>query len=379
MLAQERRGARTSVVVPVLPPDRLQPYPPPSDEGNCHDACEHLSLVTSYQVPMPQTVGRRAVLIGLAATLLRSPAHAQKPPPRIGWLSAGSEPDPFLDAFREGLQKLGYVEGQNVVLDVRHAHGNLEALRAGAAGLAQSKVVLIVASLTAVRAARTVKDIPILFTISGDPVEAGLAQSLSRPGGNLTGSTFLSLEIAGKRVEMLKEALPRLRSLAALSNTDHPGEKSELHATETAARMLGINLIYVALSQSPFGASPELDKALEAVRRARPDAMIVFPEGATIANRVSLANFAIAQRLPSMFGWAEHAAAGGLMSYGASQRDAHARLAGYADKILKGANPADLPVEQPTKFELVINLKTAKALGLTIPRSLLLRADQLIE
>src|SRR5437016_8403422 len=150
--------------------------------------------------------GRRAVIIGLAATLLpTTPLRAQKPPPpRIGWLSAGSEPDPFLDAFREGLQKLGYVEGQNVVLDVRHAHGNLEALRAGAAGLAQSKVVLIVASLTAVRAARTVKDIPILFTISGDPVEAGLAQSLSRPGGNLTGSTFLSLEIAGKRVEMLK-------------------------------------------------------------------------------------------------------------------------------------------------------------------------------
>jgi len=328
---------------------------------------------------MPQIVGRRAVLIGLAATLLPSPAQSQKPPPRIGWLSAGSEPDPFLAAFREGLQKLGYVEGQNLVLDIRHAHGNLEALLAGATELAQSKVVLIVASLTAVRAARTVKDIPILFVISGDPVEAGLAQSLSRPGGNLTGSTFLSLEIAGKRVEMLKEALPRLRSLAALSNTDHPGEKSELRATETAARMLGINLAYVAFSQSPFGASPELDKALETVRRARPDAMIVFPEGATMANRVSLANFAIAQRLPSMFGWAEYAAAGGLMSYGASQRDAHARLASYADKILKGAKPADLPVEQPTKFELVINMKTAKALGLTIPQTLLQRADQLIQ
>ena len=328
---------------------------------------------------MSQIVGRRPVLIGVAATLLASPAHSQKPPPRIGWLSAESEPDPFLAAFREGLQKLGYVEGRNVVLDIRHAHGNLEALLAGATELAQSKVVLIVASLTAVRAARTVRDIPILFVISGDPVEAGLAQSLSRPGGNLTGSTFLSLEIAGKRVELLKEALPRLRSLAALSNTDHPGERSELRATETAARTLGINLAYVAFSQSPFGASPELDKALETVRRARPDAMIVFPEGATMANRVSLANFAIAQRLPSMFGWAEYAAAGGLMSYGASQRDAHARLASYADKILKGAKPAELPVEQPTQFELVINLKTAKALGLTIPPLLLGRADQVIE
>ena len=328
---------------------------------------------------MPRAIGRREMLIGLTMTVLPSPVHAQKPQPHIGWLSAGSEPDPFLDAFREGLQKLGYVEGQNIVLDVRHAHGNLEALLAAAAELAQSKVALIVASLTAVRAARTIKDLPVLYVVSGDPIEAGLAQSLSRPGGNLTGSTFQSLEIAGKRVELLKEALPRLRSLAALSNTDHPGEKSELHATETAAQSLGIHVLYVPFRQSPFGTSPELDKGLEAVRRARPDAMIVFPEGATMANRVSLANFALAHRLPSMFGWSEYAAAGGLMSYGASQREAHARLAIYADKILKGAKPADLPVEQPTKFELVINLKTARALGLTIPQTLLLRADQVIQ
>ena len=328
---------------------------------------------------MQRIVGRRELLLGLGAILLASPTHAQKPPTRIGWLSAGSEPDPFLEAFRDGLRRLGYVEGRNVVLDVRHAGGNLEALQLGAADLARSKVALIVASLTAVRAARAIKDIPILFTVSGDPVEAGLAQSLARPGGNLTGSTFLSLEVAGKRVELLKEALPRLRSLAALSNTDHPGEKSELQATETAATSLGISLSYVPFSQSPFGMSPELDKALDAARKARPDAMIVFPEGATMANRVGLANFALAHRLPSMFGWSEYAAAGGLMSYGASQRDAHARLATYADKILKGAKPADLPVEQPTKFDLVINLKTARALGLTIPPSVLGRADRVIQ
>lgn len=326
-------------------------------------------------------LGRRAVLIGVLTTLLPSPTHAQKAttPSRIGWLSAGSEPDPFLDGFREGLRKLGYVDGQNIVVEVRHAHGDLERLRAGAAALAQANVALIVASLTAVRAARAIKDIPIVFVISGDPIEAGLAKSLARPGGNLTGSTFLSLGIAGKRVELLKEAVPHVRSLVALSNTDHPGEKSELHATENAARMFGINLIYVAFSQSPFGASPELDKALETVRRAQPDAMIVFPEGATMAHRAPLANFAIAQRLPSMFGWSEYAEAGGLMSYGANQRDTHARLASYADKILKGAKPRDLPIEQPTTFELVINLKTAKGLGLTIPPSLLLRADKVIE
>jgi putative ABC transport system substrate-binding protein len=326
-------------------------------------------------------MSRRGALIGIAGALLPSAVYGQKPTttPHVGWLSAGSEPDPFLDAFREGLRALGYVEGQNVVLDVRHARGNLEALQAGAADLARLKVALIVSSLTAVRAARTIKDIPIVFTISGDPVEAGLVKSLSRPGGNLTGSTFLSLEIAGKRVELLKEAMPRLRSLAALSNTDHPGEKAELRATETAAQKLGINLIYVPFSQSPFGSGPELDGGLDTVRRARPDAMVVFPEGATMANRTGLANFALAQRLPSMFGWSEYATAGGLMSYGASQRSAHARLAGYVDKILKGASPGELPVEQPTKFELVINVKTAKALGLTIPQLLLLRADQVVE
>ena len=176
-------------------------------------------------------------------------------------------------------------------------------------------------------------------------------------------------------MELLKQAVPHLRSLVALSNTEHPGEKSELHATEAATQTLRINLIYVAFSQSPFGASPELDKALETVRRAQPDAMVVFPEGATMANRVTLAKFAIAQRLPSMFGWSEYADAGGLMSYGASQRDAHMRLASYADKILRGAKPADLPIEQPTTFELVINLKTAKAFSLDVPLTLLALAD----
>jgi putative tryptophan/tyrosine transport system substrate-binding protein len=326
----------------------------------------------------------RRAFLGTLAGLIAAPlaARAQqvgKSSPRIGWLSAGAPPDPFLEGFREGLRRLGYVEGQTIDFEIRHARGSLEALNAGAAELAQSNVALIVASLTAIRAARTVKNIPILFTVSGDPVEAGFVQSLARPGGNLTGITFQSLELAGKRVEFLREALPRLRTVAALSNTDHPGEKSELRATETAAQRLGINLVYVPFSQSPFGSSPELGKALETVRRTQSDAMVVFPEGATMANRVDLANFVIAQRLPSMFGWSEYVESGGLMSYGASQRDTHARLAVYADKILKGAKPADLPIEQPTKFELVINLKTAKALGLTIPQALLQRADQVIE
>jgi putative tryptophan/tyrosine transport system substrate-binding protein len=326
-------------------------------------------------------VGRRAILLGLLTTLARSSALAQTAPApaRIGWLSAGSQPDPFLDGFREGLRTLGYVEGRDIVLETRHAQGNLDALNAGASELAHSNVALIVASMTAVRAARTLKDIPILFTVSGDPLEAGLAKSLSRPGGNLTGISFQSLEVAGKRVELLKHTFPRLRTLAALSNTDHPGEKSELRATETAAQKLGINLVYVPFAQSPFGAGPELGRALDRVRSARPDAMVVFPDGATMANRTGLGSFVVAQRLPSMFGWSEYADAGGLMSYGANQRDTHARLAIYADKILKGARPADLPIELPTRFELIINLKTASALGLAVPQSLLLQADRVIE
>ena len=324
---------------------------------------------------------RRAILAGLAAALVSRAAHAQRPstPPRIGWLSAGSEPDPFLDGFREGLRKLGYVEGRTVVIDTRHAGGNLEVLRAAAAELARLQVSLVVAAGIAARAAMAITDIPVLFAISGDPVEGGWAKTVSRPGGNFTGSTFLSLEVAGKRVELLKQAVPRLRTLVALSNTDHPGEQSERRATEAAAQSLGVTLVYVAFSQSPFGASPELDKALESVRRAQPDAMVVFPEGATMANRASLARFAIAQRLPAMFGWSEYADAGGLMSYGANQRDTYMRLAVFADKILKGAKPAELPIEQPTKFELVVNLKTARALGLAIPEALLVRADRVIE
>jgi len=322
---------------------------------------------------------RRAILGGAIATLASGAVHAQRPPARISWLSAGAEPDPFLDGFREGLRKLGYVEGQNLTLIIRHAQGNLEALRAATAELGRASVAVVVAAGIAARAAMALTDVPILIAVSGDPVEGGWAKTLARPGGNFTGATFLSLEVAGKRVDLLKQAVPRLKTLVALSNTDHPGEQSERRATEAATQALGIALVYVPFSQSPFGSSPELDKALEAARRAQPDAMIVFPEGSTFGNRARLAQFAIAHRLPTMFGWSEYTDAGGLMSYGANQRDTYLRLAAVADKILKGARPADLPFEQPTKFELVVNTKTAQALGLKIPEPLLLRADRLVE
>jgi putative ABC transport system substrate-binding protein len=240
--------------------------------------------------------------------------------------------------------------------------------------MVKQKVAFIVAAGPAIRAVRTAQDVNVLFAISGDPVEAGLANSLARPGRNFTGVTFLSLEVAAKRIQLLKEALPKLRSVAALSNVDHPGEASERSATEAAAQTLGITLIYV-----PFKTAAELDQGLRAVRDAKPDAMVVFPEGATIANRTRIAEFAIARRLPSMFGWSEYVDAGGLMSYGANVREAYVQLAGYADRMLRGAKPAELPIVQPSRFELVINGKTAKLLALAIPSAVMVRAARVIE
>lgn len=294
-------------------------------------------------------------------------------PARIGWISTEAQPDPFVDGFREGLRQHGYTEGQSVILDLRYTH-DLQALRTAVAQLMQSKVAFIVSSGPAIRATRAARDIPVLFAISGDPVELGLAASLARPGANFTGVTFLSLEIAAKRVELLKQAVPHIRRLAVLSNTDHPGENSERRATEEAARALELTTSYI-----PFTGSAQLDGGLSAVRDARADAMVVFPEGATMVARAKIARFAIAQRLPSMFGWSEYADAGGLMSYGANQRQAYVRLAVFADKLLRGAKTAELPIEQPTQFELVVNMRTAAALGITLPSATLLIANRRIE
>jgi putative tryptophan/tyrosine transport system substrate-binding protein len=318
------------------------------------------------------------LLAGAAASSTAWPlaVHAQQAarPRRIFWVSTESEPDPFVDGFREGLRQRGYVEGKDVILELRYAPGNPDALRTVLSELTRGNVDIAVSSGPAIRAMRAAADVPVLFAISGDPVELGIVKSLARPGGNFTGSTFLSLDLAGKRVELIKDLLPQLRTLAVLSNTDHPGERSEWRTTLEAAQALGINPVYV-----PFVGARELNNALATVGNARADAMLVFPEGVTMVHRSGIAQFALAQRLPSMFGWSEYCTAGGLLSYGANQRATYFRLAAYADRVLRGERPADLPVEQPTKFELVINLKTAKALGLAVPPTLLARADQVIE
>jgi putative tryptophan/tyrosine transport system substrate-binding protein len=320
---------------------------------------------------------RRHFIAGLgAATAYPFGAGAQVPSnlKTILWVSTEAQPDPFIASFREAMRDRGYVEGQNIAFTLQYAPGDPAALRARLPAIIGTPADLIVSSGPAILAMRATTDKPVLFAISGDPVALGIAQSFSRPGRNFTGSTFLSLDVAQKRVQIIRELLPNLRTLAILSQKNHPGEPSEYEATQQAADALGVRLLYV-----PFASGAEVDNALQRVQAAATEAMLVFPDGVTMVHRVKIAEFAKAHRLPSMFGWREYCDAGGLASYGASQRATYARLAVYAERILKGEKPADLPVEQPTKFELVLNMRTAKALGLTIPPTLLARADEVIE
>ena len=294
---------------------------------------------------------------------------------RIFWVSTESQPDPFLDGFREGLRSRGYVEGKDVVFDLHYAAGDPGTLQEVISDLKRGNIDLAVSSGPATRAMTTVTEVPVLFALGGDPVELGVVKSLGQPGGNFTGSTFLSLELAAKRVELLKDIFPGLHTLAVLSNTDHPGEQSEWRTTKQATQALGADPIYV-----PFFGAHELDKALEMASKAHADAILVFPDAVTMVHRTKLAEFAISQRLPSMFGWSEYCDAGGLLSYGANQRATYFSLAAYADRILRGERPANLPVERPTKFELVVNLRTAKVLGVERAiSSMLFRANKVIE
>ena len=320
---------------------------------------------------------RREVIAGVAAASAFSPGAWAQIAPNVKfilWVSTEAQPDPFIAGFREGMRERGYVEGQNLAFVLRYAPGDPAALRAMLPELLNTRADLIVSSGPAILAMRATTDKPVLFAISGDPVALGIAQSLSRPGRNFTGSTFLSLDVAQKRVQLIRELLPDLRTLAILSQSNHPGEASEHEATKQAADALSVRLAYV-----PFGSGQELDGALDRVKLANADAMLVYPDGVTMVHRVKIAEFAKTLRLPSMFGWREYCEAGGLASYGANQRGTYARLATFADRILRGEEPADLPIEQPTKFELVINMKTARAINVPIPPTLLARADEVIE
>ena len=326
------------------------------------------------------TVGCIAVLtLSLFAAPLVTHTQPATKMHRIGRLRAG-QPLPesaYEEAFRQGLRELGYIEGQNLVLEYRYAAGSAERLPDLAAELVQRKVDVIVAGgVPAIRAAQqATRTIPIVMAGVTDPVGQGLVTSLARPGGNTTGVSLLNEELPGKRLELLKEMVPPCTRIAVLVNPALPAYASHMHNLTVAARALGLHLHVVEVRRAD-----ELEGAFAAMSRAGVDALIVIAEPALMDGlRGEIADLATTSRLPAMYDWRMYVETGGLISYGPSLPAVYRRAATYVDKILKGAKPADLPVEQPTKFELVINLKTAKALGLTVPPTLLLLADEVIQ
>jgi putative ABC transport system substrate-binding protein len=327
---------------------------------------------------------RREFIGTLAGGLLVAPlaAEAQQAAKiaRIGYLSLNLAGNPHTrEAFRQGLRDLGYVEGRSVVIEYRDAEGKLERLPALAAELVALKVDVIVAVSTpqALAAKQATRTLPIVFATAADPVTSGLVTSLARPGGNVTGLSFLAPELVGKRLEQLKQAVPGVNRVAVLRQPGGHGERTEkdmLKEAEVAARTLEVRLQFVEA-----GGPEDFDRAFSDMTRARADALTVLSSTMLFVERRHLVELAAKHRLPAVYTSREYVDAGGLMAYGPDLADLFRRTATYVDKILKGAKPADLPVEQPTKFELVINLKTAKALGLTIPQSLLGRADEIIQ
>ena len=327
---------------------------------------------------------RLAVTITLLLGGLVSPVAAEAQQAvkvaRIGYLGAGFGDNSYVyQAFRRGLRDLGYIEDQNIVIEYRDAGGKLERLPALAAELVALKVDVIVASSTpaALAAKQATSTLPIVFPAAGDPIASGLVTSLARPGGNLTGLSILNPGLVGKRLEQLKQAIPGVKQVAVLWHPGAYGERTDkemLKGAEVASRALGVRLQLVE-ARGPA----DIDRAFSDIVRGRADALIVL--GGTMFNshRKRLVDLAAKNRLPAAYPFRIYVEVGGLMAYGLDIADSYRRAATYIDKILKGAKPADLPVEQPTKLDLVINLKTAKALGLTIPPSVLAQADHVIE
>jgi putative ABC transport system substrate-binding protein len=320
-------------------------------------------------------VDRRGfVVTSLAGALVAPLAGAQHAGQRhrVALLNASTTGGPEA-AFREGLRALGYIEGGNVAFESRSAQGHGERLPSLIRELLDGKPEVIVTfGATAAQAAKAATTTtPIVMAFAGDPVGAGLTASLARPGGNVTGMSLATPELAGKRLELLKEVVPKLTRLSVLGETSRLPEVRE---TQEAARTLG-----VAVALVEFTVAERLNHALVEVSRNRPDALLVLNSALTATNRDRISDFALKSRMPLLSSTSEWARSGALMTYAPSITDSSQRAAAYVDKILKGAKPRDLPVEQPTKFDLVINLKTAKALGLTIPPSLLTQADQVIE
>ncbi|HMH78218.1 MAG TPA: ABC transporter substrate-binding protein [Candidatus Udaeobacter sp.] len=317
-----------------------------------------------------------ALVPGLLA-LRASTALAQRATgaARIGWLSYIGQPDVGLENLRQGLQELGYVEGKDFVLIPRFANGDFTRLPALVDELLAERLDVLAArgpSVDYLKSARA--RVPVVFAYSGDPVAAGFADSLGRPGRNMTGITFMALELSAKRVEVLKELVPQATRMALLSNPEHAGELAEYRVTEQAAGQVGASITrYLARNPS------ELPAVYEAIRTGRPGAMIVFPDSLTLVRRQELVEFAARERIPSMFGWTEFTDAGGLASYGPGVIASFKGLATFVDKILKGADASKVAIEQVSRILLTINMTAARRIGLTVPPSILVRADRVID
>ena len=324
---------------------------------------------------------RRKLLIALGAGALAAPLASraqQQRVYRVGFLgnSTAALEANLVGPFREGLRDLGYVEGRNIVIEYRWAEGKYERFPELITELVVLNVDVIVTAGTpaALAVKRAMARIPLVMVAVGDPVGTGLVASLARPGGNFTGLTSIAPDLEGKRLELLREVVPKLSHVSVLWNPDnafHVTAEKEVHA---AAQVLNVKVQSVGVR-----AAPEFDHAFDAITIERPGAFIVLADRVFLHNRARIVDFAARNRLPAVYPYRELVEAGGLVSFGPNYADMHRRAATYVEKILKGAKPADLPIEQPTKFELVINLKTAKALGITIPQSLLLRADEVIQ
>jgi len=333
-------------------------------------------------VTRSKTVSRKILCLALSALLLALsfPADAQQPKkiPRIGYLTATSLSAIAgrTEAFRQGLREFGYVEGKNIVTEHRHAEGKLDRLPALAAELVRLNVDVIVSAGPAdTRAAKELTNtIPIVMAQDSDLVGNGFIASLARPGGNVTGLATLAPEISGKRLELLKETVPKLSRVAVFGRSTRPGNAKALTEVELAAGTFGVRLQYLDVE-----GSKDIGPAFQAASKGRADAVLVLEGPVFINQRTQIAELAVTSGFPAIYSRSENVEAGGLMSYGVSITDLFRRAATYVDKILKGVKPADLPVQQPTKFELVINLKAAKQIGLTIPPNVLARADKVIK
>jgi putative tryptophan/tyrosine transport system substrate-binding protein len=308
-----------------------------------------------------------------------SPVEAQQPKkvPRIGFM-IGTSPSTIpdrIEGFRQGLRDLGYVEGKNVVIEYRVAEGKVERLPNLLAELVRLKVdVIVTGGIVNHAAKQATTTIPIVIAFDGDPVGNGLVASLARPGGNITGLSALYPELSGKQLELLKETVPRLSRVVVIGELNNPGNSEVLRETELAAKAFGVKLQSLDVRDLK-----DIETAFRAASKARANAVIVLAGTIVLVHRAQITTLAIKSRLPAMYPRPEFVEDGGLMTYGPSIADLYRRAATYVDKILKGAKPADLPVEQPMKFEFVINLKTAKQIGLTIPPNVLARADRVIK